>query len=195
MRDPNANLNRDWPESDGQVADDALKQFDERLGVADVDQPERLAQFLGQGKKLILYHGYGDTAISPYRTVWFYEDLAGRLGGYDKAQEQVRLFMVPAMLHCFGGDGPNDFDTLGALEDWVEKGKAPNGIVAAKYPDNKPGPTPSRIMPLCAFPAQAHYNGSGDVNNAANWNCPEGDASQLEVGGDGVAAGMGLGRK
>jgi feruloyl esterase len=195
LRDPNVNFNREWPETDGQVADEALKQFDERLGVADVDQPERLAQFLGQGKKLILYHGYGDTAISPYRTVWFYEDLATKLGGYDKAQEQVRLFMAPGMLHCFGGDGPNDFDTLGALEDWVEQGKAPNEIIAAKYPDNKPGPAPLRTMPLCAFPSQARYKGDGDVNHAANWTCPEGDESQLEVGADGVAAGMGLGRK
>jgi feruloyl esterase len=195
LRDPGADLNRDWPETDGQVAADALEQFDERLGVADVNQPERLAQFLQQGKKLILYHGYGDTAISPYRTVWFYEDLAAKLGGYDKAKDQVRLFMAPGMLHCFGGDGPNDFDTLGALEDWVEKGKAPNGIVAAKYPDNKPGPAPLRTMPLCAFPAQARYKGVGEVNDATNWTCPEDDAAQLEVGADGVAAGMGLGRR
>jgi feruloyl esterase len=103
--------------------------------------------------------------------------------------------MVPGMLHCFGGDGPNDFDTLGALEDWVEKGQAPDGIVAAKSPDGKPGGTPSRTMPLCAFPAQARYKGDGDVNVAGNWTCPESDASQLEVGADGVSAGMGLGRR
>ena len=195
LYDPAYNFNRDWPEKDGRIADDALRQFDERLGVGDVDQPARLAAFFGAGKKLILYHGYGDTAISPYRTVWFYEDLAKEMGGYDKAREHARLFMVPGMLHCFGGPGPNDFDTLTALEAWVEQGKAPDAMVAAKFQDDKPGPTPTRTMPLCPFPAQTRYGGSGDFNIAANWSCPEGDTSQLEVGPDGIVAGLGPGRK
>ena len=195
LQDPDVDFNHAWPETDGRISADALRQFDERLGVGDTDQPERLDRFLGQGKKLILYHGYGDTAISPYRTVWFYEDLAAHLGGYDKTREQTRLFMVPGMLHCFGGDGPNDFDTLGPLDAWVEQGAAPNGIAATKYPGDKPGEKPLRTMPLCAFPEQARYSGSGEVNDAANWNCPKGDQSQLEVGPNGIAAGMGSGRK
>ena len=105
------------------VADAALKQFDARMSVGDVDQPERLARFFAQGKKLILYHGYGDTAISPFRTVWFYEDLAKATGGYDKTRDHARLFMTPGMLHCFGGPGPNTFDTLSAIDAWVEDGK------------------------------------------------------------------------
>jgi feruloyl esterase len=195
LHDPAFDFNHDWPERDGQIADDALRRFDDRMSDGDVGQPDRLASFLAKGRKLILYHGYDDTAISPFRTVWFYEDLAKGMGGYDKARENARLFMVPGMLHCQGGPGPNDFDTLGALEGWVEEGKAPESIVAAKYPDNKPGPAPSRTMPLCVFPEQARYKGTGDVSVAENWTCPEGDASQLEVGADGVAAGMGSGRK
>ncbi len=195
LHDPAYDMNNNWPEKDGQIAADALKTFDARMGVGDADQPERLAPFFAQGKKLILYHGYGDTAISPFRTVWFYEDLAKDMGGYDKAREHARLFMTPGMLHCFGGDGPNRFDTLAALDAWVEQGKAPEAIVAAKLPDNKPNAEPSRTMPLCAFPEQARYSGSGDVDKAENWTCPAGDASQLEVGSAGVAAGMGAGRK
>jgi feruloyl esterase len=103
--------------------------------------------------------------------------------------------MAPGMLHCFGGDGPNDFDTLSALDAWVEQGKAPDGIVAAKLPDNKPGQQPLRTMPLCAFPEQARYKGTGDVNAAENWTCVQGDTSQLDVGPAGVAAGLGEGRK
>ena len=195
LHDPAFDLNNNWPEKDGEIADDALKQFDARLGIGDADQPERLASFFAQDKKLILFHGYGDTAISPFRTVWFYEDLAKGLGGYDKAREHARLFMVPGMLHCFGGDGPNSFDTLSALDAWVEEGKAPDGIVAAKFPDNKPGEKPLRTMPLCAFPEQARYKGTGDVNGAENWACVKGDTSELEVGPAGVAAGLGEGRK
>jgi feruloyl esterase len=195
LRDPAFDFNNNWPERDGEIADDALKQFDARMGVGDADQPERLAPFFAGGKKLILYHGYGDTAISPFRTVWFYEDLAKGLGGYDKAAEHARLFMAPGMLHCFGGDGPSDFDTLSALDAWVEHGQAPEGIVAAKLPDNKASEKPLRTMPLCAFPEQARYKGTGDVNAAENWTCVPGDTSQLDVGPAGVAAGLGEGRK
>jgi feruloyl esterase len=194
LHDSNYDLNNKWPETDGVITDEALRQFDAGMSVGDVDQPKRLAGFFAQGKKLILYHGYGDTAISPFRTVWFYEDLAKEMGGYKKVRSESRLFMTPGMLHCLGGPGPNDFDTLSALDGWVEQDKAPDTIVATKFRENKPGGAPSRTMPLCAFPEQARYKGVGDVNAAENWTCPEDDASQLEVGPDGIAAGMGDGR-
>jgi feruloyl esterase len=195
LHDPAFDLNNNWPEKDAVVTDEALRKFDDRMSIGDADQSDRLASFFAKGKKLILYHGYGDNAISPFRTVWFYEDLANNLGGYDKAREHARLFMVPGMLHCLGGPGPNDFDMLGAIDAWVEDDKAPEAIVAAKFADNKPGPTPERAMPLCAFPEQARYFGTGDVNKASNWTCPAGDTRQLEVGSAGLAAGMGEARK
>ena len=159
LQDPAFDFNNNWPETNGQIADDALSQFDARMGVGDADQPERLAPFFAEGKKLILYHGYGDTAISPFRTVWFYEDLAKGLGGYDKASEHARLFMAPGMLHCFGGDGPNDFDTLSALDAWVEQGKAPDGIAAAKLPDNKPERSLSARCRSAPFPSRPATRG------------------------------------
>ena len=195
LHDPTVDFNNNWPETDGRIADGALSQFDARLGIGDADQPERLAPFFNEGKKLILYHGYGDTAISPFRTVWFYEDLAKAAGGYDKVSDHARLFMAPGMLHCLGGDGPDNFDTLAALDAWVEQGKAPDEIIASKFPGGKPGQKALRTMPLCAFPEQARYGGTGDVNSAENWTCVPGDKSQLDVGADGVAAGLGAGRK
>ena len=194
LRDPNLDFNSEWPEKNGQISDEALSQFDERMGVGNADQPERLAPFFAAGKKLILYHGYGDTAISPFRTIWFYEDLAKGMGGYANAGEHARLFMVPGMLHCLGGDGPSQFDTLSALEAWVEQGKAPDAIVAAK-PAADPQAKPVRTMPLCPFPAQAAFKGTADVNSAENWTCPDEDASQLETGSAGIVSGMGEVRK
>ena len=75
--------------------------------------------------------------------------------------------MVPGMAHCSAGPGPENFDTLTALENWVEKGKAPTSIMATA---TEPGAM-KRTMPLCPVPAQAVYKGTGDVNDGANWSC------------------------
>jgi len=93
--------------------------------------------------------GISDPIISPYRTIWYYRDLAQLYGGYRERQEQVRLFMVPGMEHCTNGVGPNKFDTITALESWVEHGAAPDGIIATKYDGDVIGSTVLRTMPLC----------------------------------------------
>ena len=194
LADPAFDMNNRWPERDGQIAAEALKRFDARMAEGQADQPDKLAAFIKQGKKIIMYHGFGDPAISPYRTVWFYEDLAKLNGGYAKTQQSVRLFMAPGVSHCFGGDGPDTFDTLSALDAWVETGKAPESLIAAKFADTTPGAKPLRTMPLCPFPAKASFTG-GDVKAAANWKCDKQDAAMLGVGSAGLAAGMGAGRK
>ena len=101
--------------------------------------------------------------------------------------------MVPGMLHCFGGDGPSDFDTLSALDSWVQEGKATDAIVAAKL--SKPGETPVRTMPLCAFPEQARYKGTGEVSAAETGRAKKGMRRSSKVGPAGRAAGLGEGRK
>lgn len=74
--------------------------------------------------------------------------------------------MVPGMFHCFGGDAPNTFDLLTAVVAWVEKGTAPDGIIATQRNDDN---SVKRTRPLFAYPSVARYNGRGDVNDAANW--------------------------
>ena len=95
--------------------------------------------------------------------------------------------MVPGMQHCVTGAGPNSFDTLSALEQWVEKGIAPDAIPATHSTNN----TVDRTMPLCKFPEKAHYKGSGNPNSASSWSCPQNDKSLLAVGPNGVQAGAG----
>jgi feruloyl esterase len=149
-------------------------------------------QFVSGDKKMILYHGLSDPLISPYQTVQLYKDIATITpGGYPRLQENVRLFMVPGMFHCGGGPGPNNFDALTALEEWVEGGRAPDGIVATKYTNDVPTLPVLRTMPLCKFPEVATYKGSGDVSEEENWKCdPDNQDLLLQMGYDGKLAGF-----
>ncbi len=176
--------------ADGVIGDAALKLFDERTGAADADDPSRVLPFIRKGKKLLMYHGYSDPALTPYRSVLYYEKLAGLTKGYDALQKNVRLFMVPGMQHCGGGPGPNAFDTLAPLDQWVANGRAPEQIEATKFVNDQRSAGVERRMPLCKFPEMARYKGTGDVKDAANWSCAE-EPSLTEVGPNGLAAGLG----
>ena len=179
-RDPTFNI-RDFDVSTaGVVGDNALALFDNRTEAGDGDVPADLLQFIKKGNKLLIYHGYSDPALTPFRTITYYRELAELVGGYDKLQESVRLFMVPGMQHCGGGPGPNTFNTLTPLDNWVRNGDAPNGIIAS-HPSG-------RTMPLCKFPEKAHYNG-GPVGSAASWSCTN-NQDLLIVGPNGVEAGL-----
>jgi feruloyl esterase len=165
------NSNLEWPQDDGVIGKDALKRFDAATDAGNTDDLRALSRYLRRGGKLIMYHGYSDPVLSPFRTVQFYQQLAKRRGEGPDIQKHARLFMVPGMLHCAGGPGPNIFDTLTALENWVERRVAPRVIVAAHAINGNPALGIDRTMPLCPFPARARYLGSGDVNDAANWRC------------------------
>jgi len=180
---------------DGVISDEALKLYDERTGAGSADDPNKLKPFLQKNKKLLMYHGFSDPALTPFKTILFYEQLADLTkGSYSALQKNVRLFMVPGMQHCGGGPGPNVFGTLAALDDWVDKGQAPDQIIATKYTNDRRTEPVIRRMPLCKFPEQAKYSGSGDVNDAANWSCSA-MPSLLETGPNGVAAGLPAGRR
>jgi feruloyl esterase len=190
VRDPNFNSNLDWPETDGVLTSEAATLFDRRTRFGDADQPEKLVPYLRRGNKVILYHGYDDHGQTPYRSIWFYQELAEIFGGYRNVQKHARLFMAPGRQHCGGGPGPNSFDTLTALEKWVEHGIAPEGIIATKYVNDNPALGIARTMPLCKFPEKASYDGLGDPRDAASWTCSSRDRSLLQVGPNGVQAGL-----
>jgi feruloyl esterase len=83
-----------------------------------------------------------------------------------KVRGWFRLFMVPGMFHCRGGDAPNTFDFMPAIMAWVEKGVAPDGVVATQKDTTG---AVVRQRPLYAYPEVAAYNGSGDLSQAASW--------------------------
>ena len=113
------------------------------------------------GGKLLLWHGFHDPGPSALSTIDYYEAV---LRAVPTARESVRLFLAPGVLHCGGGPGPDQFDALGALESWVERGVAPASMLATKQ-----GSPMQR--PLCAYPALPRYKGAGDTNDAASFEC------------------------
>jgi len=136
----------------------------------DADDPklERLRQ---SKHKLIIYHGQSDGVFSFNSTARWWEKLDANLGG--KAADVARLFAVPGMNHCAGGPATDAFDTLGAIVDWAEKGRAPNVLIAHARADNKELPTnwsSSRTRPLCPWPKIARYVG-GDIEKAESFAC------------------------
>lgn len=133
-----------------------------------------LRAFRARGGKLIQLHGWDDQLISPQNSIDYYESvLALEAGSRDRAetlrdvQAYYRLFMVPGMLHCGGGPGPNVIDSETALESWVERGIAPDSIIATQLNAG----VPVRTRPLCPYPKVAKYRGSMDVNRAENFSC------------------------
>ncbi len=124
-----------------------------------------LSGFERRGGKLIVYHGWADAGVTPFGMVDYYAEVAARQGGMERIRLWFRLFMVPGMYHCRGGNAPNTFDLLPALIAWVETGIAPDGIVATRSENGKV--VASR--PLFAYPRVARYRGTGDVNDAGSW--------------------------
>jgi pimeloyl-ACP methyl ester carboxylesterase len=125
-----------------------------------------LARFFGHGGKLLLYHAWNDPGLAPQDTIDYYNSVRSFVGN-DAADKSMRLYMVPGMGHCGGGEGPSQFDKLAAMETWVERGKAPERIVAS----HRQGSVTDRTRPLCPFPQLATYRGTGSIDDAANFVC------------------------
>jgi pimeloyl-ACP methyl ester carboxylesterase len=135
-----------------------------------VDNP-KLAAFRQAGRKMIIYHGQADPVFSINDTIRWFERLNANADG--QADSFARLFAVPGLTHCEGGVALEKFDALSALIDWVEKGKAPDIIIASVNPANPeipPSWSPSRARPLCPWPKYAKYAG-GDPESAASFAC------------------------
>jgi hypothetical protein len=124
-----------------------------------------LSTFSANGGKLIFFHGDSDPWFSPLDTLQYYQSLAPANGGAEKVAEFSRMFLVPGMNHCAGGPSLDQFDMLSAVVNWVEKGVAPDSVIATGKA------FPGRSRPLCAYPTHAQYTGSGDTQDARNFVC------------------------
>jgi len=166
----------DWNGKDFDITSD-LAAIDKAMPELRADDAN-LSAFRAAKGKAILYQGWMDPAVAAKMTIGYYEDVRKKTDGAD---EFLRLFLEPGMLHCGGGAGPDQFggsgadapvvdadhDMLSALEKWVENGTAPERIVASKVAAGKV----MRTRPLCAFPKMAQYKGTGSTDDAANFAC------------------------
>ncbi|MEX0618015.1 MAG: tannase/feruloyl esterase family alpha/beta hydrolase [Pseudohongiellaceae bacterium] len=136
--------------------------------ITDATDPD-LTSFLRRNNgKLILYHGFGDALSVASATVAYYEDMVAvtYADSMNRAQQDARLFLAPGMGHCGGGAGPNSWDKLAPLVDWVENGAAPDSITATHTSNGRT----DNERPLCPFPQQARYIGpEGSQNDPQNW--------------------------
>jgi len=123
-----------------------------------------LDAFKAKGHKVIMWHGWADAGLSPLGTVQYYEQVVAR---DPQAQDYFRLFMLPGVLHCSGGPGPDTVEWTKAIADWVEKGTAPGRLTAKKIVSG----AETMNRPVCAYPQHAVYAGSGSTTDERSFAC------------------------
>jgi len=155
------NADWDWRTFD---LDRDLALADEKAGFIDAHTFD-LSAFKAHGGKLLLYHGWADQLIPPGNTIDFYNGVLNKMG--PKQDSWLRLYMVPGMMHCQGGEGPDQFNKMGVIERWRESGVAPKEIVASHVTAG----AVDRTRPLCPYPQVAVYKGTGSNNDASNFVC------------------------
>lgn len=136
-----------------------------------------LRKFKAAGGKLLSYQGWDDQSVVPLNVVDYYDTTVKTMGGRAATEAFFRLFAVPGMNHCTGGVGAWAIDYLSAMEAWVEKGVAPDMLLAihpnralsypTRFPIDPAGVKFSR--PVYPYPVEARYAGQGDPNDAANF--------------------------
>ncbi|MFI7610403.1 tannase/feruloyl esterase family alpha/beta hydrolase [Nonomuraea terrae] len=145
------------------VFQESQRAFNTVIGTDDPD----LSAFRDAGGKLLSWHGQADELIPTQGSVDYRERVNWRMGGDQRVDDFYRLFLLPGVTHCGGGPGPQPADALGALVDWVEKGKAPATLATANADRTV-------IRDVCRYPRVTRRVGHGDPAAAAGYRCANG---------------------
>lgn len=164
-QDPQLDWTTITPDRYERFWEQSVEQFGAVIGT---DSPD-LTEFRNRGGKAIVWHGWADPLISAEGTIDYYTRVQQRMGGPEKTSEFIRLFMAPGVGHCGGGAGPAPAGQLEALLAWVEEGRAPATLTAARQAGGV-----TRTRPLCQYPLVARYRGTGSIDDAANFTCSPG---------------------
>jgi feruloyl esterase len=140
------------------------KLMKQTAGIYDATDPD-LRAFKAHGGKLLLWQGLADPAISPVGTIAYYQAVQNFMGGVAQTSDFARLFMLPGVSHCGGGDGPDSFNGLGALVDWVEQGKAPPSLLTSKVVNGQV----TQTRPVYQYPLIAVDTTGGPVTEASSF--------------------------
>ncbi len=188
--------NPDMTLADLQFTTATLDRLRPRHPLFDATNPD-LSAFQQAGGKLILWHGLADPHIAPANTLSLHQAMIGQMGAEAVAGFE-RLYLLPGVGHCGGGQGPSNLDLLSAMLAWVEGGAAPDAILTGStaetsgfgQPDGveaKGGhaapldlgvaPLPAMTRPAYPYPHVAAYSGTGVIEDAANWT--RGEAAQI----------------
>jgi feruloyl esterase len=154
----------DWDYHTIKVPDDVERAVKADRGLLYGGDPD-LSRFFKRGGKLLMYHGWADPLVSPDTSLMMFKRINDRVGS--STGNSLALFMVPGMGHCQGGPGTDVFDKVAAIDQWVETGKKPQSIEAAHLTAG----VVDRTRPLCAYPMTAHYRGSGNTDDAKQFQC------------------------
>jgi feruloyl esterase len=141
---------------------------DEKMAVLVANDPD-LREFERRNGKLLMYQGWADPVVPAADTIRYFESVE-RAMGRERTAGFMRLFLAPGMGHCGGGAGPNSFDAVAALDQWVSMGTAPERIVASHATNG----AVDRTRPLCRYPLVAKWSGTGSVDEAGSFGCAAG---------------------
>ena len=141
---------------------------DQRLAPVINAMDADLSGFRRAGGKLLHFHGLNDPVVPATDSISYFERANARGNG---VEDFYRLFLAPGVEHCRGGPGPDEFDLLTALEDWVERGEAPERIIATGRTVQSPDGAGEFTRPLCPYPKYAEFSGAGDSDRAETFFC------------------------
>jgi hypothetical protein len=156
----------DWRTVDHTNFLDYFRANVEKVGPMMASDDPDLRDFRRRGGKLVIWHGWSDPLIVAEGSIDYYERVVDRIGNLRRTQEFARLFMAPGVGHCSGGPGHQPQGAFDTVVNWVEKGIAPESLLAAR---NVQGATQTR--PLCPYPAVATWDGKGPQGEASSYSC------------------------